>query len=90
MNANIAKMPVWAVPECARLCRDCAEICWASAAFMSRGSRFIPQILRSCIEICEACASECEKHSDNPTVKSVLKLVGILLRNSARLPLLQV
>ncbi len=33
---------------------------------MSRGSRFIPQIVRSCIDICEACASECEKHTDSP------------------------
>lgn len=54
------------MPECARLCRDCADICWLSAAFMSRGSRFSTQILRSCIDICEACASECEKHPDSP------------------------
>jgi len=33
---------------------------------MSRGSRFIPQIVRSCIDICEACASEYEKHTDSP------------------------
>jgi len=52
--------------QCARVCRDCADICWASAAYISRGSRFIPQIVRSCIEICEACATECEKHKDNP------------------------
>lgn len=48
--------------ECARLCRDCAQMCWTSAAYMSRGSRFIPQVVRSCIDIREACASECEKH----------------------------
>jgi hypothetical protein len=31
---------------------------------MSRGSRFIPNVVRSCIDICEACASEYEKHDD--------------------------
>lgn len=50
------------MPECARLCRDCGEMCWTIAGFISRGSRFIPQIVQSCIAICEACAKECEKH----------------------------
>lgn len=36
--------------ECARLCIDCADMSWAAAAYMSRGSRFIPQIVNSCIE----------------------------------------
>ncbi|ACK68652.1 protein of unknown function DUF326 [Gloeothece citriformis PCC 7424] len=51
--------------ECIRLCRDCSQMCWVSAGYISRGSRFIPQIVRSCIEICQACASECEKHDDD-------------------------
>ncbi|WP_235612099.1 four-helix bundle copper-binding protein [Gloeocapsopsis dulcis] len=32
------------MPECARLCRDCAQICWMIASFMSRSSRFIPNV----------------------------------------------
>ena len=48
--------------ECARICRDCADICWTASAFMSRGSRFIAQLVNTCIPICEACAAECEKH----------------------------
>jgi hypothetical protein len=44
------------MPECARLCRDCAQICWTIAGFMSRSSRrFIPNVVRACIDICEAC-----------------------------------
>lgn len=54
------------MPDCARACTDCAQICWASASYMSRGSRFIPQVVRTCIEICDACAIECEKYPDNP------------------------
>ncbi len=51
--------------ECLRLCRDCAQMCWTIAGFMSRGSQFIPQVSRACIDICEACAAECEKHDDD-------------------------
>jgi Domain of Unknown Function (DUF326) len=48
--------------DCARLCRDCAQMCWTIAGFMSRGSQFVPPVVRACIDICEACAAECEKH----------------------------
>lgn len=48
--------------ECIRLDRDCAEVCWLAAAFMSRGSPFIEDICRVCAEICGACAEECSHH----------------------------
>jgi Domain of Unknown Function (DUF326) len=54
---DVAKMA-----QCIRLDRDCAEICWTSAAFMSRGSRFAEEICRVCAELCEACGAECRKH----------------------------
>jgi len=47
--------------ECIRLDKDCAEICWSAAAFMSRGSKFIHEICTVCAEICEACGRECRK-----------------------------
>jgi hypothetical protein len=48
--------------ECIRLDKDCAEICWLAAAYMSRGSQFLRDICRICAEICEACGAECRKH----------------------------
>jgi hypothetical protein len=51
--------------ECIRLDRDCAHICWAAAAFMSRGSRFAADICRVCADICEACGDECGRHEQD-------------------------
>ncbi len=59
-NQNVKKMG-----ECIRLDRDCAEICWVAAAYMSRDSRFANDICRLCAEICAACGAECEKHPAN-------------------------
>lgn len=58
--------------ECIRLWRDCAQICWTTAAFMSRGSQFIPALAHICLEICEACATECEKHHNKHCYESVI------------------
>lgn len=69
---HCADTSIGSMAKCARLCRDCAQLCWTIAGFMSRGSRFIPQVVRACIDICEACASECEKH-DNEHCQSCAK-----------------
>jgi hypothetical protein len=42
-----------------RLTRDCADICWTTAAFLSRGSQFAGEICRMCAEVAEACGAEC-------------------------------
>jgi hypothetical protein len=47
---------------CIRLDRDCAEICWGAAAFMSRGSQFAADLCRVCAEVCDACGAECANH----------------------------
>jgi hypothetical protein len=44
-----------------RLCRDCAELCRATADALTRGTKFVYEICRGCIETCEACAVECGK-----------------------------
>jgi Domain of Unknown Function (DUF326) len=48
--------------ECIRLDRDCAQLCWAAAAFMSRSSPFADGLCRLGADICDACAVECAKH----------------------------
>lgn len=50
------------MPECARLCRDCTQMCWTIASYISRASQFISQVMTTCISICEAYAQECEQH----------------------------
>ena len=50
--------------RCIQLNRDCATICLAAAAFMSRDSDYAKQVCNICADICEACVQECEKHTD--------------------------
>jgi hypothetical protein len=49
-------------PHCARVCRDCAEICWTAGAFLSRGSTLASAVVDLCASACEQCAQECEQH----------------------------
>jgi hypothetical protein len=48
--------------ECIRLDRDCANVCWTAAAFMSRDSQFTHEICRICTDVCDVCGAECRKH----------------------------
>lgn len=48
--------------ECARLCRDVADLTALHARFMARGSNYSGQLAQACAEACEACADECETH----------------------------
>lgn len=61
-NACLSESDVSQMAECIRLDKDCAEMCWTAAAYMSRDSRFARDICRVCAEICEACAAECRQH----------------------------
>ena len=42
--------------ECARLCRDVADVASLHARFMARGSSYSGQLARTCAEACEECA----------------------------------
>ena len=48
--------------ECARRCRDVADIASLHARFMARDSRYSDHLAELCAEACEACAEECRKH----------------------------
>lgn len=61
-DACLKEADVASMAECIRLDKDCAEVCWSAAGFMSRGSEFINMICRICAEICDACGVECAKH----------------------------
>jgi hypothetical protein len=47
---------------CIRLDRDCAEVCWGAAAFLSRGSQFAADLCRLCAGVRDDCGAECAKH----------------------------
>lgn len=48
--------------DCIRLTNDCAQACWAAAAYMSRDSAFIDGACEIALKSCELCALECAKH----------------------------
>ena len=53
--------------ECIRLDLDCADVCAATGAVVSRLTRPhkapMEALLTACIETCRACGAECEKHA---------------------------
>jgi hypothetical protein len=61
-TACLTETDIKSMAECIRLDRDCAEICWLAAGFMSRGSHFVEELCRVCAEICEACGAACRMH----------------------------
>jgi hypothetical protein len=48
--------------ECARRCRDVADLASLHARFMARDSRYSDDLAAICADACEACAEECERH----------------------------
>ncbi|ARS38089.1 four-helix bundle copper-binding protein [Pontibacter actiniarum] len=47
-----------------RLCRDCANICYATARFVGSDSEHARHLARECAEICRSCAEACENNVD--------------------------
>jgi len=50
--------------ECARLCRDVADIASLHARLVARNSPYSGQLAGICADLCEACAEECGRHDD--------------------------
>lgn len=48
--------------ECARLCRDVADLTTLHARFMARDSKYSSQLAQACADACEDCADECDNH----------------------------
>src|SRR5262245_31186917 len=61
-DACLNEKNVAELARCIRLDQDCAQLCWAAVAYMSRGSEFVSGICQLCAEVCDACAEECEGH----------------------------
>lgn len=61
-DACLKEDDVTALAACIRLDRDCAQMCWTAAAFMSRDANLLDDLCRLCAEFCDLCAAECAKH----------------------------
>ena len=48
---------------------DCAQICAASADFMTRHSAKHATVCRACAEVCRACAKSCEAMGDDEMMR---------------------
>jgi hypothetical protein len=59
-----------AEPSHIALMLDCAQICQASADFMTRGSELSQRICAVCAEVCERCAESCEAFGDDDRMRA--------------------
>lgn len=53
------------MPECAKRCLECVEICKTMIVLAARDSMNVSVVARACAQICKACAEECEKHDND-------------------------
>jgi hypothetical protein len=66
-DADLSEPHLADMVTCIRLCENCADICDAVAAVLSRpvswDVRVIQPLVQACAVICESCAAECERHA---------------------------
>jgi uncharacterized membrane protein len=67
VSADLSEPELADMVTCIRLCLDCADICAASAAVVSRQGPYDPGVIRPLLEACAAscrsCGDECEHHA---------------------------
>ena len=61
-SPEIIQQIVKMITNCIQVNRECAAVCWTSAALMSMDSQFAKQFCNLCADVCNACAKECEHH----------------------------
>jgi len=69
-DADLSEQNLLEMVKCIRLCLDCADICTATCAVLSRLAEYDPGVtrplLQSCVAICNSCGEECERHAHMP------------------------
>ena len=64
---DLSEQNVTEMVKCIRLCLDCADICGATAAVISRLTDYDADVIRplldACVAICKSCGDECERHA---------------------------
>src|SRR5436190_5585448 len=65
-DACLAEAGVGDLVHCIRLNQDCADVCTAAGAIVSRRTGSNEQVIRSildaCAEACRVCGDECQRH----------------------------
>src|SRR5215469_1391076 len=66
-DANLGEQNVAEMVRCIRLCLNCADICAAGTAVLSRAATaeraVIEPLLAACVAICKSCGDECARHA---------------------------
>ena len=67
VDADLGEHHLTEMVGCIRLCLDCADVCTATVAVMSRTANYDANVARplleACAAICKACGDECERHA---------------------------
>jgi uncharacterized membrane protein len=67
VSADLSEPELAEMVRCIRLCLDCADICAATAAVVSRQAAYdaavVRPLLEACVAICQSCGDECERHA---------------------------
>lgn len=58
-----AGMGMAEMAACARLSRECAELCRAVVVLATGGSSRLPELARICAAACDECAAQCQAHA---------------------------
>jgi len=66
-DADLSEQHLAGMVTCIRLCLNCADICTATAAVVSRPAAYEPGVTRplleACVASCLSCGDECERHA---------------------------
>jgi Domain of Unknown Function (DUF326) len=66
-DLDLGEQSVDEMVKCIRLCLDCADVCTATAAVMSRPANYdagvTKPLLEASVAICKSCGDECERHA---------------------------
>jgi uncharacterized membrane protein len=66
-DADLSEQNLAEMVTCIRLCLNCADVCTATVAVISRQAAsdvdVIRPLLEACVAICKSCGEECERHA---------------------------
>ncbi len=66
-GCDLSEHNVSEMVRCIRLCLDCADVCAATAAIISRQAEYDPDVIEpllgACAAACKSCGDECEQHA---------------------------
>jgi uncharacterized membrane protein len=66
-DADLSEQNLTEMVRCIRLCVDCADVCAATGAVLSRPAGYDAEVarplLQACVAICNSCGDECERHA---------------------------